>query len=58
MDLSDSDELLLAVAAARLSVEFQASHPAVAEQAEELMHEVLDRHGVTPAEATEAVLGS
>lgn len=52
----DLDELVIAVAAARLSVEFESTHPHVAARANRLMKTVLDRHGVTASEAVEIVL--
>jgi len=55
MHLTESDELLLAVAAANLSVEHESSHPEVAEHAERLMGDLLDRHGVTAEEAVAVV---
>jgi len=55
MHLTPRDELLLAVAAATLSVEHEQSHPEVADHAERLMGDLLDRHGVTAEEAVAAV---
>jgi len=55
MHLTPRDELLLAVAAATLSVEHEQSHPEVADHAERLMGDLLDRHGVTAEEAVAVV---
>jgi len=55
MHLTPTDELLLAVAAANLSVEHEDTHPVVADRAERLMADLLDRHGVTAEEAVAAV---
>jgi len=55
MHLDDPDEVLLAVAAARFAVEFEASHPTVADRAERLSSEPLDAHGLTPGEATREI---
>jgi hypothetical protein len=55
MHLTAHDELLLAVAAANLSVEHEQSHPEVADHAERLMGDLLDRHGVTAEEAISVV---
>ena len=55
MPLTPRDELLLAVAAANLSVEHEESHPDVADHAERLMGDLLDRHGVTAEEAVSVV---
>jgi len=52
MHLTPHDELLLAVAAASLSVEHEEAHPEVAER---LMGDLLDRHGVTAEEAVAVV---
>ena len=51
MHLTPRDELLLAVAAANLSVEHEQSHPEVADHAERLMGDLLDHQGVTAEEA-------
>jgi hypothetical protein len=56
MSLDESDELLLAIAAARLSVDLEASHPAVAAQAQRVSGDLRARHGVSPEEAVAAVL--
>jgi len=55
MHLTPHDELLLAVAAASLSVEHEDAHPEVADHAERLMGDLLDRHGVTAEEAVAVV---
>jgi len=55
MHLTPDDELLLAVAAATLSVEHEHSHPAVADHAERLMGDLLDRHSVTAEKAVATV---
>lgn len=56
MHFDESDELLLAIAAARLSVDLEASHPTVAARAHRLSDDLLAHHGVTPGEATASVL--
>lgn len=58
MDLYKQEELLIAVALTRFSVEFEASHPAVAEHAEQISIRLLSHHDLTPEEVTAAVLDS
>jgi len=55
MHLTPYDELLLAVAAATLSVEHEQSHPEVSAHAERLMGDLLDRHDITAEEAVAVV---
>ena len=55
MQIDDTDEVLLAIAAARFAVEFEASHPTVAERAERVSSELLNAHGLTNSEATASI---
>jgi len=55
MELDNTDEILLTVAAARFSVEFETSHSVVADRAERLSTGLLDTHAVTPVDATTAI---
>ena len=58
MDLYKQEELLMAVALTRFSVDFEASHPAVAEHAEQISIRLLNHHDLTPQELIAAVLDS
>ena len=58
MDLYMQEELLVAVALTRFSVEFEATHPAVAEHAEQISIQLFNQHNLTPEEVTAAVLDS
>lgn len=57
MHLTERDALVLAVAAAQFSVDIEDTHPTVADHADRLMRDLLDRHGVTAEEAVAVVLG-
>ena len=52
------EELLVAVALTRFSVEFEATHPVVAEHAEQISIRLFNQHDLTPEEVTAAVLDS
>ena len=58
MDLYKQEELLIAVALTRFSVEFEATHPAVAEHAEQISIRLLSHHDLTPEELIAAVFDS
>jgi len=44
MDLYKHEELLVAVALVRFSVDFEATHPAVADNAEQISTQLLNQH--------------
>jgi len=56
MELDKQQELLIAVALSRFSVDFESSHPNVAKRAEKLSIKLLDHHDVIPYEVTISVL--
>ena len=58
MDLYKQEELLIAVALMRFSIDFEVTHPAVAEHAEQISIRLLNHYDLTPEEVTAAVLDS